>query len=79
MNISLTPILKQFVNEKVSSGMYVSASEVVREALRIMMAQEKTVSPVEIEQLQEDIDDGLGDNIICDGLYAMKTFLSEYE
>ena len=34
MNISLTPELKQFVNAEVEAGMYQTASEVVRAALR---------------------------------------------
>jgi len=33
MNVSLTPELEHLVNQKVESGMYNSASEVVREAL----------------------------------------------
>ena len=36
MNVSLTPELDQFVAGKVSSGRYTSASEVVREALRLL-------------------------------------------
>lgn len=36
MNVSLTPELEQFVHEKVKSGRYLSASEVVREALRLL-------------------------------------------
>jgi antitoxin ParD1/3/4 len=36
MNVSLTPELDQFVTAKVSSGRYTSASEVVREALRLL-------------------------------------------
>ena len=36
MNVSLTPQLEQFVQEKVESGRYTSASEVVREALRLL-------------------------------------------
>ena len=34
MNISLTPALQTFVKEKVASGPYNNASEVIREALR---------------------------------------------
>lgn len=34
MHISLTPELKRTIKEKVSSGLYNNASEVVREALR---------------------------------------------
>lgn len=36
MNVSLTPTLEEFVNQKVRSGMYSSASEVVRDALRLL-------------------------------------------
>ena len=36
MNVSLTPELEKFVTAKVESGRYNSASEVVREALRLL-------------------------------------------
>ncbi|ADW69400.1 type II toxin-antitoxin system ParD family antitoxin [Granulicella tundricola] len=36
MNVSLTPELDEFVGAKVASGRYTSASEVVREALRLL-------------------------------------------
>jgi antitoxin ParD1/3/4 len=36
MNVSLTPELEEFVSAKVGSGRYTSASEVVREALRLL-------------------------------------------
>jgi antitoxin ParD1/3/4 len=36
MNVSLTPELDKFVSAKVESGRYNSASEVVREALRLL-------------------------------------------
>lgn len=36
MNVSLTPELEKFVSTKVGSGRYNSASEVVREALRLL-------------------------------------------
>jgi len=36
MNVSLTPELEKLVNEKVRSGLYQTASEVVREALRLL-------------------------------------------
>lgn len=36
MNVHLTPELEQLVQGKVQSGRYNSASEVVREALRLM-------------------------------------------
>jgi antitoxin ParD1/3/4 len=41
MNVSLTPELEQLVAEKVESGMYPSASEVVREALRLLKERDE--------------------------------------
>ena len=41
MNVSLTPQLEQMVRDKVESGRYNNASEVVREALRIMADHEE--------------------------------------
>lgn len=41
MNVSLTPELEQFVQAKVQSGRYNSASEVVREALRLLEEHEQ--------------------------------------
>ena len=40
MNVSLTPELESLVNNKVKSGLYNSASEVVREALRLLDEQD---------------------------------------
>lgn len=40
MNVSLTPTLEEYVRRKVESGLYNTASEVVREALRNLMSQE---------------------------------------
>lgn len=40
MNVSLTPELERFVGEKVESGLYNNASEVVREGLRLLKEQD---------------------------------------
>lgn len=40
MNVSLTKELEKFVNQEVSGGLYGSASEVVREALRLLKERE---------------------------------------
>lgn len=40
MNVSLTPELENLVNEKVKSGLYNSASEVIRESLRLLQEQD---------------------------------------
>lgn len=41
MNVSLTPELEALVHRKVDTGRYASASEVVREALRLMEARDQ--------------------------------------
>jgi antitoxin ParD1/3/4 len=41
MNVNLTPQLEEMVRTKVSSGMYTSASEVMREALRLLEEQDR--------------------------------------
>ena len=40
MNVSLTPELEEMVNRKVQSGLYNSASEVIREGLRLLKEQD---------------------------------------
>ena len=42
MNISLTPALEDYVRRKVASGLYNNASEVIREALRLLVQRERT-------------------------------------
>lgn len=58
MNVNLTPELEELVRSKVASGMYTSASEVVREALRLMDEQDR-LRAVKLEQLRKDIRQGL--------------------
>lgn len=59
MNISLTPELERRISEKVDSGLYSTASEVVREALRRLFEseaeRERLISQLNAE-LQEGID-----------------------
>ena len=50
MNVSLTPELEKLINEKVDSGLYQTASEVVREALRLLKERDQ-----ERVQLQADV------------------------
>lgn len=49
MNVSLTSELEKFVAAKVESGRYTSASEVVREALRLLEWEEMSRN----EKIQE--------------------------
>lgn len=46
MNVSLTPELEQLVQRKVKSGRYNSASEVVREALRLMEERDQVKAEI---------------------------------
>jgi antitoxin ParD1/3/4 len=41
MNVSLTPELETLIDKKVKSGMYNTASEVVREGLRLLEEQDQ--------------------------------------
>lgn len=58
MNVSLTPELEELVNQKVGSGMYHSASEVIREALRLLKEQDD-LRQYRLEHLRKEIAIGL--------------------
>ncbi len=58
MNVSLTPELEQLVREKVDSGRYLSASEVVREGLRLLEERDR-VYQMRLAQLQKELDIGI--------------------
>ena len=51
MNVSLTRELEKLVNEKVESGMYQTASEVIREALRLLQERDER----KLDRLRKDI------------------------
>jgi antitoxin ParD1/3/4 len=53
VNVSLTPELERLVNEKVESGLYQTASEVVREALRLLKERDHAR-----DQLRPDVQAG---------------------
>jgi len=58
MNISLTPQLEDLVKRKVESGLYGSASEVMREALRLLEERDRRHA-LRIEELRAEIKKGL--------------------
>jgi antitoxin ParD1/3/4 len=58
MNISLTPHLEAMIREKIASGSYNSASEVVREALRLL-EQEDRMRALKMQKLKLDVREGL--------------------
>ena len=55
MNVSLTPELESFVNSKVESGRYTSASEVIREALRLLEEHER-IRGERLAEFQAELD-----------------------
>jgi antitoxin ParD1/3/4 len=69
MNVSLTPELEKFVNDEVRSGRYKSASEVVREGLRLIRPRE-----AKIKQLRRDIQEGIDELDRGEGIPAEKVF-----
>ncbi len=78
MNVSLTPELESLVHEKVESGLYTSASEVVREALRLLNDRD-SVQQQRLAELRREIAVGLdqlnrGEGITYDGLSLKSAF-----
>jgi antitoxin ParD1/3/4 len=58
MNVSLTPELEQIVNFKVQSGLYNSASEVVREGIRLLQQRDE-MRELKLEALRQEIQKGI--------------------
>ena len=58
MNISLTKQLEDLVKSKVESGLYGSASEVMREALRLLEERDR-IRSMRLEDLRAEIKKGL--------------------
>lgn len=81
MNFSLTPALEQFVRNRAESGDYNNASEVVREAIRLLKRVEEQ-RKLKIERLRAAIDEGeaalaQGDFIDLDSDGELDAFLGE--
>ena len=58
MNVSLTPELEKLVEDRVKSGRYTSASEVIREALRLLDRIDQAQRQALLD-LNRRIDEGL--------------------
>lgn len=73
MNVSLTPELEKMINAKVQSGMYNTASEVVREGLRLIQQRDE-MRQKKLDALRSDIRLGMDDleaGRVVDGPTAM--------
>lgn len=68
MHISLTPELENIIKEKVASGLYNNASEVVREALRFMETNEALIYQLKLNSLRAKLEEGETD--LAAGRYA---------
>ena len=60
MNVSLTPELETLISQKVATGMYHSASEVIREALRLLNEHD-SLRKIQHEELRREIAVGMED------------------
>ena len=58
MNVSLTPALEKYVASKVKSGLYQTASEVVREGLRLLRERDQE-GRRKLEDLRREINIGI--------------------
>jgi len=59
MNVSLTPKLESFVKAKVKTGDYNNASEVVREALRLLQREDEGLHERKVARLRKEIQAGI--------------------
>ena len=82
-NINLTEHFDRFVQRQISSGRYGNASEIVREALRVLeeQQQERQAKLKALRQAArqgfDEIDQGKG--IFLNGRKAIKQFISQIE
>lgn len=67
MNVSLTPELEDFVNDKVKTGLYSSASEVVRESLRLLRRQDQ-IERLQLDELRREIQSSVQQMDAGDGI-----------
>ncbi len=74
MNVSLTPELENLVHSKVKSGRYLSASEVIREGLRLLEERDRLFE-LRLADLQQKVFVGVdqadrGELIDADDVFA---------
>ncbi len=78
MNITITPDLELLVNEKIASGLYHSASEVVHAGLRLLKEQDE-LKQLRLQELKREIavglrqlDEGKGQPLDLQAIAAIK-------
>ncbi len=75
MNVSLTPELDTLVKKKVESGLYNSASEVIREALRLLKSRDD-FNEIQTQALKTDIQKGISSLDKGKGIQITEEFLA---
>jgi antitoxin ParD1/3/4 len=58
MNVALTPEPEQLIRKQVEGGLYLSASEVVREALRLLEERDRA-NAMKLDELRKEIQIGI--------------------
>ena len=58
MHVSLTPELEGLIKNKVESGLYNNASEVIREAIRFMEMNQDIVMQMKLDRLRMHLQTG---------------------
>ncbi|MBT3334576.1 MAG: type II toxin-antitoxin system ParD family antitoxin [Rhodospirillaceae bacterium] len=81
MNFSLTPNLEQFIRDRASSGDYNNASEVVREAIRLLKRVEEQRA-LKLERLRAAISAGdediaRGDSILLNNEKELDAYFAK--
>lgn len=73
MNVSLTPELEKFVAQKVQSGLYQTASEVIREGLRLLEERD-ALHQARLDDIRQAIQDGNAQLARGEGLPGEQVF-----
>ena len=76
MQVSLTPELEELVRRKLASGLYGDASEVVREALRLLAARDE-MDRLKLERLRAALLAGERSGFVED--FAMDELMTELD
>jgi antitoxin ParD1/3/4 len=77
-SITLSPELANAVDAAVAAGEYASASEVIRDALRLWK-ERRDLLGYTIEELRALVQEGIDSGPARDGPVAMKRLLAKYE
>jgi antitoxin ParD1/3/4 len=73
MNVSLTPELQKFVGQKVKSGRYRSASDVIQEGLKLLEDEER-LRDKRLKEIRHKIQIGLDELNRGEGLPGEEVF-----